>query len=83
MMDAVAHARGLTPSGHAQKVYLLRSTDEGNRRYRVDLTRVAAAKERDIVLQPGDTIIVSTSWSRRILDGILNGIGLRGLAPTF
>ena len=83
VMDAIAHARGLSSAAHPEKVYLLRSGPDGNETYRVDLTRVAAAKETDIVLQPGDRVIASTSWSRRITDGVLHSIGLKALVPAY
>ncbi len=82
VMDGIAWARGLSQAGHPERVYLLRSTAEEEVSYRIDLTRVAAAKERDIIVQPGDRIIVRTSWSRRTIDGILRAVGLRTLAPA-
>ena len=82
MMDAIAFARGLTAAARADKTYLLRKTREGQRTYQVDLTRVATAKEPDIVLQADDTVIVGTSWGRRTLDGVLHALGLGRLLPA-
>lgn len=82
MMDAIAFARGLTAAARADKTYLLRKTREGQRTYQVDLTRVATAKEPDIVLQADDTVIVGTSWGRRTLDGVLHAVGLGRLLPA-
>ena len=47
------------------------------------MTRVASAEDPDIPVQPDDVIIVSTSWSKRTLNGILHSLGLRSLAPTY
>ena len=83
MMEAVAQARGLEDSARAEKTYLLRRTGRGDEVHRVDLLKVAAAQEEDIVLQHGDIVIVSTSWGRRTVDGILRVLGLRSLAPSY
>ena len=82
MMNAIAFAHGLSPAGRSENTYLLRRTGGGEKRHRVDLTRVAAAKDQDIVIEPDDIIVVGTSWGRRTLDGFLHAIGLRSLAPT-
>jgi len=83
VLDAIALAHGLSAAGVPAKTYLLRKTAEGERNYRIDLTRVAAAKEPDIPVQAGDRVIVSTSFLRRTVDGILVGTGLRSLAPAY
>jgi len=82
MLEAIAFARGLDSSGHGDKVRLVRQGPQGSKLYPVDLTRVAAAKEDDIIIQPGDVIIVRTGWGRRTIDGILHSLGLRSLAPA-
>ncbi len=81
LMDALAQARGLDLAARPDKVFLLRTTPSGEEVHRVDLTKVAAAQDPDMILQPGDTIIVGTSWGRRTVDGILHALGLRGLMP--
>ena len=81
MMDAIAFARGLDVDGLAEKAVLLRNAPQGKEVYRVDLTRVAAGDEPDVIIKPGDTIIVGTSWGHRVVSGILHAIGLRSLAP--
>ena len=83
MIDAITLARGLAAAGKPERTYLLRRTAEGQKSYRVDLARVAAAKEPDIPMQAGDRIIVSTSFLRRTVDGILHATGLRSFAPTY
>jgi polysaccharide export outer membrane protein len=80
--DAIAYARGLGASARSDKTYLLRRTADGPKVHRLNLTKVAAGKQEDVVLLPDDTIIVSTSWGRRTVDGILHAIGLRSLVPV-
>ncbi|KPK65280.1 MAG: hypothetical protein AMK73_03460 [Planctomycetes bacterium SM23_32] len=80
-MDAVGYAHGLAPSARSDKTYLLRSTPDGDEVHRIDLTKIAAAEEPDVPVLAEDIIIVSTSWGRRTIDGILYAIGLRGLVP--
>ncbi len=75
-------ARGLSVSARPDKTSLVRQSADGEKRYRVNLVTIAAAKESDIALQPGDKIIVSTSATRRFLDGLLSMLGLRSLAPA-
>ncbi len=83
VMDAIAYARGLDGGAHPEKVYLHRRTTEGSENiYRVDLTRIAAAKEPDVIMEPGDRIIVGTGWGRRFIEGLLHSLGLRQLAPV-
>ena len=83
VMDAIAWARGLDGAAQPEKTYLVRSTAEGEKSYRVDLTKLAAAKEPDITLQSGDKIIVRTSWGRRTIDGLLHTIGLGTLPASY
>jgi hypothetical protein len=81
-MDAIAYARGLSGWGHPQKVYLHRGTPDGFQDvYRIDLTRIASAAEPDVLLQPGDRIIVGTGWGRRFIEGLLHSLGLVQIAP--
>ena len=82
MMEAIAYARGLAGAARAENTYLIRDTADGKKRYRVDLTRVAAGKDPDVVVRPNDRIIVGTSWPRRFADGLLHILGLRSLAPV-
>lgn len=81
MLDSVMIARGLTASARADKTVLLRQGADGEKRYYVNLVKVAAAKEEDIIVQPNDRIIVGTSATRRFIDGLLHVLGLRSLAP--
>jgi len=83
VMDAVAFARGLSESGRPDKTRLLRKTPDGVKAYDIDLSRVGAGREPDILVQPGDRIIVGTSWVRRSIDGLLHVLGIRSLVPTY
>jgi len=82
MLEAIACARGLRASGNPRKVFLIRNVGGKDERYRLDLTRLAAAQEPDVTLLPGDRIVVSTSFGRRIIDGLLYSTGLRALMPV-
>jgi polysaccharide export outer membrane protein len=83
LLNAIACARGLDDTGLGGDVRLIRQTPDGAQLYPVDLSRVAAAQDPDIPVQPNDVIIVSTSWSRRTVNGILHSVGLRSLAPAY
>jgi len=82
LMDAIAYAHGINDVGRARDVYLLRATPTGVQRYEIDLTRVSAAEDQDIVVQPGDQIVVGTNAGRRLLDGLLRITGMRSFAPS-
>ena len=81
VMDAMGFARGLDNAAKPERTCILRrSGTDGDEIIEIDLTRVAEAAEPDVVLEPGDIIIVGTSWGRRTVDGILHVTGLRSLA---
>jgi len=82
VMDAIGYARGLSEEARPRNTYLLRETAEGEEVFRVDLTRVAAAKEPDVPLRANDTIIVGTSWTVRVVNAVLHSTGLKSLMPA-
>ena len=82
IIDAIGFARGLSGSARSEYTYLRRTTPGGQEVRRVDLTKVAAGKEPDVLVLRGDTIIVGTSWPIRVLDGILRAIGLGRFVPS-
>jgi len=71
VMEAVARAGGPTSRARLENTLLVRKTDWGEQVFKVDLARVAAAKEADRMLVPGDKIIVKTGWLVRMFDGLL------------
>jgi polysaccharide biosynthesis/export protein len=75
MLDAVAYADGLTVSARPENSYLIRTTPEGKKRYRVDLIRVSKGQDPDIYLKPNDAVVIGTSWPRRIVDATFGSIG--------
>ena len=83
LMEAVAYAHGLTDSAHSENTYLVRQTPLGEKRYHIDMTRVAAGSDPDVLIYPDDKIIVSTTGVRRFLDGFLRATGFRSLAPAY
>ncbi len=83
LMQAVACAHGLTDSAHAENTSLVRQTPLGEKRYQIDMTRVAAGTDADIRICPDDKIIIGTTGVRRFLDGFLRAAGFRSLAPAY
>ncbi len=79
VLDAVGLAGGLTAQARSEDTRLLRRTEKGETVYKVDLTRIAAGKEPDTMLMPGDVVIVGTTWPIRGLNAIM---GTRGLIPV-
>jgi protein involved in polysaccharide export with SLBB domain len=78
MLDALALAGGPVWSSRTEHTKLLRETAEGRQVFEIDLTRVASAKDPDRRVMPDDTIIVTTTWLMRFLDGILYAFRFQG-----
>jgi len=77
IMDAVALAGGPTGDARTEHTILLRDTGAGSEVFKIDLTRVANAEDPDLQVLPNDTIIVTTTWPIRVLDGFLSAFRFR------
>jgi len=77
IMDAVALAGGPTGNARTEHTLLLRQTAGGPEVFRIDLTRVANAEDPDVQVLPNDTIIVTTTWPMRVLNGVLYAFRFR------
>lgn len=65
-LQAVAFAGGLTSTARAENSFLLRETEAGQKMIPVDLTRMARGKTQAETMQPGDTLVVGSSFVARL-----------------
>jgi len=58
IFDAIAMAGDITITGNVKKILIVRPTNEGNKTYRVDLTRKDILASNDLYILPNDIIYV-------------------------
>ncbi len=76
--QAVAMAGGLTGSSRAQNSCLLRETPAGQKLIPVDLMKIARGQEPNVMLEPGDTLVVGSSLLGRLSEFVRPSVGVGG-----
>ena len=70
VLEAVAHAGGLTSSARPGNSYVLRKTTEGQETMPVDLSKVAQGEAPPLYLREGDVLLVGTSTASQVVEVI-------------
>lgn len=65
-LQAVAMAGGLGSTARAENSSLVRQTPEGQKVFPVDLTKIARGTRPELYLEPGDTLVVGSSFIARL-----------------
>jgi len=83
MTEAIALAKGTTPTANPNEVFLIRDFDGRRKVLPVDLAsaRIATGPDPDVV--PGDVIFVGDSLGRRLFDDFLKTVPLLNTAIIF
>ena len=74
-LKAVAMAGGLTAASRAENSFLIRQTAEGQKVIPVDLTKVTRGVRPPLYMEPGDTLVIGTSFLGRIREFVDISIG--------
>ena len=81
LLDALAHAHGISPLARPDKAFLIRTGPRGEKkRYEIDLSDIVMGRAENFLLMSGDILVVRTSWWRRYLEGISYIMGFKGAA---
>lgn len=75
VLRALALGGGLTPTGRAQNSYLVRETPTGQEVRRVDLARAGRGIDPPVYMEPGDMLVVGSSWWARFSEIFRPSIG--------
>jgi polysaccharide biosynthesis/export protein len=71
LLKAIALAGGARANATPELTVLLRLTDKGRKSIPIDLARVKAGTGGDILMQPGDVLVLSQSTSSKVGSGFL------------
>jgi protein involved in polysaccharide export with SLBB domain len=74
-LRAVALAGGLAPSARAENSVLIRETAEGQDVVPLDLTKMARGVRPPLYIEPGDTLVVGSSFFGRLSEFVRPSIG--------
>jgi polysaccharide export outer membrane protein len=69
-LRAVALGGGLASSARASNSVLIRDTPQGQRAVRVDLIKIARGIRPPLYLEPGDTLVIGSSFDARLAEYI-------------
>ncbi len=65
-LQAVALAGGLSPSARAQNSFLIRQSDNRRQVIPVNLTKIARGDDPPVFMQPGDSLVIGSSWLAKL-----------------
>jgi polysaccharide biosynthesis/export protein len=71
LLKAIALAGGARANATPELTVLLRLTDKGRESIPIDLARVEAGTSGDVLMQPGDVLVLSQSTSSKVGSGFL------------
>jgi protein involved in polysaccharide export with SLBB domain len=74
-LRAVALGGGLMSSARAENSHLIRETTAGQKAISVNLTKLAKGEVPPLYLEPGDTLVVGTSFMGRVSEVLAPSLG--------
>ncbi|MEO1066165.1 MAG: polysaccharide biosynthesis/export family protein [Pseudomonadota bacterium] len=83
LLDAIAQARGLSPVGDEEKIFLYRRFSDGVRVVQISLQDVRAGREPNPRVFAGDTIVAFKSGRRVAFQNLKEALGLATTASRF